>query len=246
MADDKDAQAEARRARKAEQYNAARRAKRAANPEHDRAVARAWAAQHREKRRQYNRDSWAKNAAKYRATAARWRERNPGRNAELARSWVQANPDKYRENQNAWRARMYRDDPEFRAMQGLRARMIIAVNRARAGKAAKTTHLVGCDAAELMRHLEAQFQPGMNWENYGYRGWHIDHIRPCASFDLTDPAQQRECFHFTNLQPLWAEQNIRKGARHAPGEHEHVGNNEPPRRRASLASDRQLQLFGSR
>jgi len=51
----------------------------------------------------------------------------------------------------------------------------------------------------------------MSWDNYGYRGWHIDHIRPCASFDLTDPEQQRECFHYTNLQPLWWQDNLRKG-----------------------------------
>jgi hypothetical protein len=50
----------------------------------------------------------------------------------------------------------------------------------------------------------------MTWENYG-PVWHVDHIRPCASFDLTDPAQQRECFHFSNLQPLFAAENLAKG-----------------------------------
>jgi HNH endonuclease. len=56
----------------------------------------------------------------------------------------------------------------------------------------------------------------MSWDNYGRDGWHIDHIRPCASFDLTDPEQQRQCFHYTNLQPLWAADNIRKGAKWQP------------------------------
>jgi hypothetical protein len=65
---------------------------------------------------------------------------------------------------------------------------------------------------QLRQHLEAQFTDGMSWDNYGRDGWHIDHIRPCASFDLTDPEQQRQCFHYTNLQPLWAADNIRKGA----------------------------------
>jgi hypothetical protein len=50
----------------------------------------------------------------------------------------------------------------------------------------------------------------MSWGNYGLHGWHVDHIIPCASFDLTDPEQQRQCFHYTNLQPLWAEDNLRK------------------------------------
>ena len=67
---------------------------------------------------------------------------------------------------------------------------------------------VGCTWDALVLHLEQQFAEGMTWENHGE--WHIDHIRPCASFDLTDPEQQRQCFHYTNLQPLWAEDNRRK------------------------------------
>ena len=58
-------------------------------------------------------------------------------------------------------------------------------------------------------HLKENFTEGMTVENYGL--WHIDHIKPCALFDLTDPKQQEECFHYTNLQPLWAIDNIRKG-----------------------------------
>lgn len=53
----------------------------------------------------------------------------------------------------------------------------------------------------------------MSWDNYGYRGWHIDHIKPCASFDLTDPNQREQCFHFSNLQPMWAKDNLSKGAK---------------------------------
>jgi len=52
----------------------------------------------------------------------------------------------------------------------------------------------------------------MTWSNYG-KGWHIDHIKPCASFDLSNPEQQKICFHYTNLQPLWAIDNIKKGAK---------------------------------
>ena len=63
----------------------------------------------------------------------------------------------------------------------------------------------------FMKYIEAQFKPGMTWERYGE--WHVDHIRPCASFDLTDPKQQKICFHYSNLQPLWAADNIKKGAK---------------------------------
>ena len=62
-----------------------------------------------------------------------------------------------------------------------------------------------------MEHIEKQFKPGMTWERYGE--WHVDHIRPCASFDLTDPEQQTICFNYENLQPLWAIDNMKKGAK---------------------------------
>lgn len=74
--------------------------------------------------------------------------------------------------------------------------------------------MLGCSILEFRKYLEAQFISGMTWENYGLRGWHIDHKRPCAKFDLTDPAQQRECFHFSNLQPLWAIDNLKKGSKY--------------------------------
>ena len=73
--------------------------------------------------------------------------------------------------------------------------------------------LLGCTPNELRKHLEAQFRDGMSWDNYGYYGWHIDHIRPCSSFDLSLESEQRKCFHFTNLQPLWANENYAKGAK---------------------------------
>jgi hypothetical protein len=68
--------------------------------------------------------------------------------------------------------------------------------------------IIGCTREQLLDHISGQFQTGMTWENMG--DWHIDHIRPCASFDLTDPKQQRQCFHFSNLQPLWAADNLAK------------------------------------
>jgi hypothetical protein len=59
--------------------------------------------------------------------------------------------------------------------------------------------------------MESLFLEGMSWDNYGK--WHIDHIRPCSSFDLSDTEQQKICFNYKNLQPLWAEDNLRKGAK---------------------------------
>jgi len=105
----------------------------------------------------------------------------------------------------------YRKDPQQQLLNSLRSRLSGLVKKGK--KAASTMELAGCTVAQLRQHLEAQFTDGMSWENYGKHGWHVDHIRPCASFDLVDPEQQRQCFHYSNLQPLWAMDNMRKGAR---------------------------------
>jgi len=114
----------------------------------------------------------------------------------------------YHRNYMAKRARL---DMDFRLRGSLRARVRSAIHAGCGRKAVRTMSLIGCSIAQLRAHLEAQFTRGMTWENYG--DWHIDHIKPCASFDLSNEQQQRECFHFTNLQPLWAQENMRKGAK---------------------------------
>jgi hypothetical protein len=90
----------------------------------------------------------------------------------------------------------------------LRNRLIEALVKNR--KSAKSAELLGCTIQELKVHLESQFTDGMTWENRGQ--WHIDHIRPCASFDLSKPEEQRACFHFTNLQPKWRQHNQAKSS----------------------------------
>jgi hypothetical protein len=124
-------------------------------------------------------------------------------NRKNARPWGQRKDASRRYEQKA-----YRENAGFRIAKCLRARFYKAVTRDQ--RIGTTMQLVGCSAASLRAHLQDQFLPGMTWDNFG--GWEIDHIRPCASFDLTDPAQQRQCFHYTNLQPLWAEDNRRKAA----------------------------------
>ena len=65
-------------------------------------------------------------------------------------------------------------------------------------KKGKTMELVGCSPEDVMKHLESKFTEGMTWDNYGE--WHIDHIRPCASFNLEEPAEQKKCFNWSNLR----------------------------------------------
>ena len=119
--------------------------------------------------------------------------------------------DEYRAKRVSWQRQRIKRDPQYKATCALRGRVLQAIKRCGAAKSAFTKELLGCSYEEARQHLAVQFLPGMTWENHGE--WEIDHIRPCASFDLTDPAQQRECFHYTNLQPLWRFDNRSKNDR---------------------------------
>lgn len=104
-------------------------------------------------------------------------------------------------------------DSGYRFLQLLGRRIRLAIKAQYAEKAFKTEELVGCSMKRLRRHFEKQFIAGMGWHNYGYNGWHIDHITPCATFDLSKPDQQKLCFHYRNLRPVWAHENIARGSR---------------------------------
>lgn len=98
---------------------------------------------------------------------------------------------------------------EKRILENCRVRVRCAINKGYKSK--RTIELIGCTIEELKNHLESKFEIGMTWENYGE--WHIDHIRPCSSFDLTKEDEQKVCFNYMNLQPLWAKDNLRKGSK---------------------------------
>lgn len=116
--------------------------------------------------------------------------------------YIKNNRDKVNKRHN----NKYHSDINYKLKHNLKRRM----NNAIKGyfKNDSTIKLLGCDLETVKKHLASKFTQGMNWENYGK--WHIDHIIPCASFDLSDPEQQRKCFHYTNLQPLWAKDNMNK------------------------------------
>jgi len=99
-------------------------------------------------------------------------------------------------------------DINYRLKKRLRSRLSTALKRN--SKSKSTLKLLGCTIQKLKQHLENRFKKRMTWNNYGFYGWHIDHIRPCFSFDLSKAKEQRKCFHYTNLQPLWAKENYRK------------------------------------
>lgn len=94
----------------------------------------------------------------------------------------------------------------YRLEMNLRHRIYLALKGNT--KLEPTMKLVGCNPEQLKNYLESKFKLGMSWDNYGK--WHVDHIKPCAKFDLSKSEQQRDCFHYSNLQPLWAIDNLTK------------------------------------
>lgn len=99
-------------------------------------------------------------------------------------------------------------DPAYRLIEGLRSALSTALRHQY--KSEKLKRLLGCSIAELRNHLESQFTEGMTWDKYNYRGWHIDHIKPVATFNLLDEMQLLECFHYTNLRPTWGVENMKQ------------------------------------
>jgi hypothetical protein len=111
---------------------------------------------------------------------------------------------KFREKINARVRNKLATDPQYRLAKLLR-------NRVREQfRAGSTVRDLGCSLAEFKQYIESKFQPGMSWENWNYEGWHLDHIIPLSKFDLTNREQVLKAFHYTNLQPLWARDNLRK------------------------------------
>lgn len=166
---------------------------------------------------QANREAKLKYAAEYRA-------KNKDRLREYFRKLGAKNkPERIamqKAAQKDWRVRnrakrtaavmaRIKSDPSFRIESLLRCRVRLALKGAK--KADRTAAMLGCSIDDFRKYFIGLFSAGMTWDDFMRGEIHIDHKRPCASFDLSDPIQQRECFHYTNLQPLWAEDNLRKG-----------------------------------
>ena len=98
--------------------------------------------------------------------------------------------------------------PLFRLQKNIRRRMHLALKGR--FKNDTTINIVGCTWEKLVKHLELNFKNGMTWNNYGYYGWHVDHIVPLSSFDLNNPIELKKAMHYTNLQPLWMNENLKK------------------------------------
>lgn len=124
--------------------------------------------------------------------------------AKYAREWRAKNGDRSR--------KIVREKRKTDIQTKLRSVIRCRIKSALRGlvKSKSSIAYLGCSVAHARAHIEKQFKEGMTWENHAIDGWHIDHILPLASFDLTDEDQRRRAFHYTNLQPLWALENLIK------------------------------------
>ena len=128
----------------------------------------------------------------------------PARTLEEIRVW-----------RRAYKKRRMATDISYRIKRNLSKRLYYALDRTYI-KSASTIELLGCNVKFLKSYLESKFLPTMTWDNYGTL-WHIDHIIPCATFNLLHPEEQQKCFHYSNLQPLFAVTTVIDGI-------EYIGN----------------------
>ena len=181
----------------------------------------------KEYRQKYYKKYWVKNKTKLTKQARIWNIKNQTKRKKLMEEWWINNKNKlkikrkiyclnHKKEINQYSNNRRKTDLNFKLLGCLRARLgLILRNK---NKSKSTLKLLGCSIDFLKKHLESKFQLGMSWSNYGrgwngngMKRWHIDHIRPCYSFDLSKVSEQAKCFHYTNLQPLWAKENLSKG-----------------------------------
>ena len=178
-----------------------KRNQRLKNPEKVRAYGRL-----KYQRMKKNPEQLKKHKEYMRAYRKKWEKNNPKRQAyrrEWMREWNKKNAKKIYQKR--------RERPYEKLAATIRSRIYDYLKHGY--KSVKSEELIGITWKELKLYLEKQFKSGMTWDNYGFYGWHVDHIIPLSSFDLTNIEEQKKAFHYTNLQPLWAKENMSKGSK---------------------------------
>jgi hypothetical protein len=155
----------------------------------------------------YKKEDRLKNPEKYKLRDKNNRIKNPEKFKEKRRKYYENNKDK----NLAYFIKKRNTDEIFKLKDNVRRRMNIFLSTNNMGKKNSTFDIIGCSPEYLREHLEKQFSDGMSWENYGFYGWHIDHKIPLSSAK-TEQEVYNLC-HYTNLQPLWAKDNLSKGGK---------------------------------
>lgn len=162
------------------------------NKEHLRAYKKTWQASRIDQKRKSDRERYLRIREEIKRRTANYYAKN---REKMIRKGIE------------YTQRRRKEDLNYLITCRLRCRVKQAVRKQASNKARKTIELLGCSVASFRIYIESKFQPGMTWDNI-----HLDHIVPCALFNLTNPAHQKICFHFSNYQPLFAPDNEAKGA----------------------------------
>jgi hypothetical protein len=128
---------------------------------------------------------------------------------QYRKKYVAENLDWWRKYEREYRYNRRKEDMFFKIKGNMSGRLSDLINKRNLGTT--TLELIGCDRETFISHIEKQFTEGMTWENYGLKGWHVDHIIPLSSFNLTVEDEVKKACHYTNLQPLWWQDNLEKG-----------------------------------
>ena len=169
----------------------------------DRIKGKKYRVEHKEERKIYNKKYYLKNKKKILIQSKKYHLKHKEEIEIYNKKYCLEHKNEINKYYNKRR----KTDIRFKILGDLRNR-IIKVLRGN-NKSLSTMFLIGCEIDYLLYHLQSQFVEGMTWDNHGE--WHIDHIKPCASFDLSKESEQHKCFNYTNLQPLWAKDNLTKG-----------------------------------
>jgi hypothetical protein len=160
------------------------------------------------RKRMCNRARYEANKDEIKLSKKRYYEVNKEQINLQRKAYRETNKEKVRLQERMRDGKKRQTNINFKLSKGLRTRLWSAIkDNQKAGSAVKD---LGCSIDKLKSYLESKFLPGMSWDNHGQYGWHIDHIKPLSSFDLTDRKQLLEACHYTNLQPLWAKDNLSK------------------------------------
>jgi hypothetical protein len=127
---------------------------------------------------------------------------------QYRKQYIKNNKDWWRKYEREYRSSRKQEDMFFKIKSNLSSRLSDLI---RGKKNSTTLELIGCDKETFLKHIESQFDHNMNWNNYGLKGWHIDHIIPISSFNLTDENELKKACYYKNLQPLWWKDNLLKG-----------------------------------
>lgn len=161
--------------------------------------------ENKEKYQLNNKKHYQANKQKVKQKSTEWLKNHPKRKYEIQKKWSQQNSVYFKE----WRKNKWNNDINYKIRILLGNRLNEVLKKNQTYKNSNIIELLDCSLDYFKQYISSQFFPEISWDNHGVI-WEIDHIKPCASFDLVDIEQQKECFHYTNLQPLFKTTEIAK------------------------------------